>query len=579
MLNKNNPIVIPAIVSMLVFASCNSNTPAENDRISTDTADITAGRKIFTKNCASCHEFKHDGIGPDLSGVTREVSAEWLIKFIKNPQEIISSGDKRADSLFKKFKSVMPPFSSFTDEEHEALLAFINTHKETLTDKIENEHKLTDPIPEKIGMSGLVADISPVTKFPSTSADNKPPLSRITKLGFEPGSGKRFVNDLRGKLYVLVNNTPQVYLDIVKLKPAFITEPGLATGFGSFAFHPGFLKNGLFYTTHTEAPETAKADFYFSDTIKTEEKIQWVLTEWKASNPTADTFSGSGRELLRINMVAGSHGVQEIVFNPLAKAGDEDFGKLYIGVGDGGSVQLGYPSVVQGKDKIWGSVIRIDPSGKNSANGKYGIPPDNPFTKANEEKLVKEVYAYGFRNPHRITWTKSGDMLVSNIGQANIESLYLVKKGKNYGWPMREGKFYIDPITSLDNIFPIPPNDSIYKITYPVATFDHDEGLAICGGYEYTGSALPALKGKFLFGDIPSGRLFYIEVADLKKDKPAVIKEWKITMNGAPKTLKEICTCDRVDLHFGRDANGELYILTKRDGMLYKITGAKTVTP
>jgi hypothetical protein len=82
------------------------------------------------------------------------------------------------------------------------------------------------------------------------------------------------------------------------------------------------------------------------------------------------------------------------------------------------------------------------------------------------------------------------------------------------------------------------------------------------------------LKGKFLFGDIPSGRLLYTDVQDIKQGNFATIKEWNISLNGTSKTLKEICGNDRVDLHFGRDSNGELYIMTKADGKIYKLISA-----
>ena len=85
---------------------------------------------------------------------------------------------------------------------------------------------------------------------------------------------------------------------------------------------------------------------------------------------------------------------------------------------------------------------------------------------------------------------------------------------------------------------------------------------------------MPQLKGKYLFGDIPSGRLFYVDVADIKQGKEAHIHEWKILVNNTPTTLKEACGNDRVDLHFGRDSKGELYILTKADGKVYKLENA-----
>ena len=238
-------------------------------------------------------------------------------------------------------------------------------------------------------------------------------------------------------------------------------------------------------------------------------------------------------------------------------------------------MEEGYRFLAHSKEKVWGTILRINPLGKNSSNGQYGIPADNPFAKSNNKQLVKEMYAYGFRNPHRITWTKSGDMLVSNIGQGNIESINLIEPGHDYGWPIREGNFVLAAVSNnVGAVYPLAANDSIYKITYPVAEFDHDEGKAISGGFEYWGNRIPALKGKFLFGDIPSGRLFYTTTADMKQGKLATIKEWNIMINNQPNTLKAVCGSERVDLHFGRDIDGELYILTKADGKVYKIASA-----
>ena len=89
-----------------------------------------------------------------------------------------------------------------------------------------------------------------------------------------------------------------------------------------------------------------------------------------------------------------------------------------------------------------------------------------------------------------------------------------------------------------------------------------------------TGEQTSALKGKFLFGDIPSGKLFYINMADIKPGKLAPIKQWRITINKVPELLKHVCGSDRVDLHFGRDARGEIYLFTKADGRVYKLVSA-----
>jgi glucose/arabinose dehydrogenase len=570
-MKKEILIISSAFFLLLYFNSCNSRTSVDMSSISTDSATIAVGETSFNQHCSGCHNFRQDGIGPQLGGVTTKVSADWIKHFIKNPQEVISSGDKQGQQLVDKYKVVMPSFDALRDDELNAIIAFLHTHKSSGQQAIKGKgNELSNPIPATVPLSNLIVGLEQVTQIPNSS--DVAPKARITKLSYQPNTGDLFINDLRGKLYKLKDNKPVVYIDIAKLRPKFIKEPGLATGFGSFAFHPDFAKNGIFYTTYTESTGSGKSDFSYADSITV--AMQWVLTEWKTKNIRADTFSGISRELLRINMVTGSHGVQEITFNPLSKPGDSDYGMLYIGVGDGGCVQMGYPFVLNGKKSIWGSILRIDPLRRNSANGQYGIPIDNPFAKDRNTNELREIYAYGFRNPHRITWSKSNRMLACNIGQANIESLNLIKPGHNYGWPIREGSFAFDPYGDLNKVYPLPPNDSIYKITYPIAEYDHDDGLAISGGYEYWGAKIPLLNGKFIFGDIPTGKLFYIEMADIKQGNLAQIKELKISTNGATKALSELCGNSRVDLRFGRDAKGEIYILTKADGKVYKIVSA-----
>lgn len=567
-MKKGLLVFVTNALLLFYFSSCNSGDTVNTNAISKDKTVIATGETKFILYCSGCHNFREDGIGPQLGGITTEISADRIARFILDPKKIIESGDERAQQLYKKYKVMMPSFTSFSSDEMNGLIAFLNTHPKPATKAIA----ISNPIPDSIKVSKLVVELKLVTQIPASSDSNKMPLTRITKLDVEPNTRNTFILDLRGRLYKLQNNKPAVYMDIKKLEPKFITEPGLATGFGSFAFHPDFAKNGLLYTTHTEPAATAKGDFAYADSIKV--ALQWVLTEWKADDPSAVVFSGKGRELLRINMVSGIHGVQEIAFNPLAKHGDDDYGLLYIGIGEGGCVENGYPFLAHNKENIYGTVLRIDPAGHNSANGKYGIPQSNPFATTADKKVLKEIYAFGFRNPHRITWSKEGKMFVCNVGHGNIESIDMILPGSDYGWPIREGSFMLNPYGKLNSVYPIPTDDSIYKITYPVAEYDHDEGKAICGGYEYWGNAVPQLKGKFLFGDIPTGRLFYINIADIKLGKQAAIKEWKVTFNGTPKSLRELCGNDRVDLHFGRDTDGELYILTKPDGRVYKLVTA-----
>ena len=569
-------IISTATLFLLFFNSCNSGSSSLD--ISTpagDTATIAKGETIFNQYCGGCHNFRQDGIGPNLAGITTLVTGDWIRHFIRDPKRMLESKDERAQQLAKQYKAVMPSFAHLKEAEINSIIAFLNTHPKTDHAIAKGDsNELSNPIPDTIKLSNLLVNLALVTQIPASNKNGELPLTRITKLDFEQHSGNSFVLDLRGKLYKLQNNKATVYMDMAKLRPKFIPEPRVATGFGSFSFHPDFAKNGLLYTSHTESAGSGRPDFSYADSIKV--ALQWVITEWKTTAPGAPTFAGTGRELFRVNMVTGMHGIQETAFNPLAEAGDKDYGLLYICIGDGASVEEGYPLLAHSKEKVWGTILRIDPSGSNSANGRYGIPETNPFAKNQDKKILGEIYAYGFRNPHRITWSKSGDILVCNIGQGNIESINLVKPGQDYGWPIREGNFSLNPYGDLNKLYPLPANDSIYKITYPVAAYDHDEGIAISGGLEYWGTAVPALKGKYLFGDIVSGRLFYINMADIKQGKQAPVKEWKITIGDSASTLLKVCGSERVDLHFGRDSRGELYILTKADGKVYKLVGAIT---
>jgi len=556
-----------------VVSSCGGGDKTADSGISTDEAVIAAGQVTFEQTCAACHNFTQSGIGPQLGGLTKEVPVDWIRKFIKNPQGMIDSGDERAVTLFKNYNSYMPAFSYLSDEQIDQVIAYMHTKAAPSFSGGQTGEALENPIPEVIETSDIVVEMVPITGLPASS--DKQPINRMTKMDQLPGTKRSFVVDLNGKLYEMVNGQPQVYMDMEALMPNFIRQPGLATGFGSFAFHPEFSSNGLLYTGHTEPAGTAPADFAYADSIPV--KLQWVLTEWVTDPAAKAPFkASSSKELFRINMVTQIHGMQDIRFNPLAKKGDEDYGLLFIGIGDGGASENGYPFLIDNLQTAWGSIFRIDPAGNNSKNGKYGIPASNPYAGDSNPDTVKEIYAKGFRNPHKLTWLQSGEMLASNVGHHTIEALYMILPGHNYGWPYREGKFVINPLDDMNKVYTVP-NDPNDPITYPVAQYDHDEGNAILGGYEYTGTDVPALKGKYAFGDIVHGWLAYVELKDLKLGQQATIKKWQVSMNGKPVNFKEVCGCQKVDLRLGRDADGELYIFTKSDGKAYKLTGPKNM--
>ena len=532
------------------------------------------GMELFNEHCASCHNFMADEIGPNLSGITSEVNKEWLTNFIKDPKSVIVSGDTRAVAQYEKYRMYMPSFPSLKDKELEDLLSFI--HKFSEAEKKSRNNRpdgLLNPIPEKIPTSDLTLVIEEWLTVPASSDSS--PLARINKLStLRTTVGERmFIADLRGKLYEIINDTVQVYLDLNEEEDDFIDNPGWGTGLGSFDFHPEFEKNGFLYTTHTEPSKTAPADFSIPDSIKT--TLQWVLTEWQTENPASRKFLGEKREILRVDMISGAHGFQELTFNPLAKKEDADYGLLYLGIGDGAAALAGHPYLCDNAGQIWGSIIRIDPAGNNSKNGSYGIPKDNPY--ANIKEKVGEIWCRGFRNPHRISWNRNNpsQMFVSNIGQHSVEEVDLVKKGADYGWPNREGTFLYDVNANTELVYPLPEDDTGYS--YPVIQYDHDEGNAVSGGFAYSGEKIPLLTDKYIFGDIPRATLFYADISEIEKGQQAPIFRLGLELNGQSTSFVEITQNERVELRFGVDSHGELYLFTKSDGKIYKVVDCKTL--
>lgn len=545
--------------------------PPAQKAYSADKNVLLQGQQLFTMNCSACHNFTQKGIGPSLAQVTAQVSPSWIRAFVRNAPDVISHGDPRATKLVAEYKQVMPAFTSLSDGDVEALVSYIHSQQKRTRTFVEDASlgaALTNPMPTAIARSGLRLSLDEVLTAPATA--DKIPLARINKMLVLPGAKNRlFIQDLRGSLYELVDNRLRTFMQIGNERPNFIHTPGLATGLGSYAFHPDFYQNGLLYTTHTEKAGTAPADFAYPDSINV--TLQWVLTEWKMTNPTSASFSGTGRELMRVNMVSAIHGVQDITFDPHAKPGSPEYGLLYIGVGDGGASENGYPFICNTKSRVWSSVLRINPGGTNSKNGRYGIPAINPYAQDNDPNTLGEVFCRGFRNPNRIYWTPDGKMLITDIGHANAEELNLGVAGADYGWPEREGLFVINYRGKMDRVYALPKNDGTFPYTYPVALYDHDEGNAISGGFVYTGTDIPLLTGKYIFGDIVNGRVFFVENKQLQLGKQAPVSELQLELNGKPVTFQELTGNKKTDLRFGLGLNNTIYLYTKTDGKMYRV--------
>src|ERR671912_130138 len=365
--------------------------------------------------------------------------------------------------------------------------------------------------------------------------------------------------------------------------PTPINATGNERGFQSFAFHPQFARQGTpgfgkFYTYTDTANTTATADFKPGGGTHTHDT---VLLEWTAKNPAAAAYDGGApRELMRFEQPFGNHNGGQLAFNPLAAPNSPDFGLLYIGSADGGSggdpINLG-----QNLSSAFGKMLRIDPLAKNSANGKYGIPKDNPYVNDNDPNTLGEIYAYGARNPQRFAWdSKTGTMYMADIGQGISEEVTTVPKGANLGWRVWEGSFRF--VNGSEVSMESPRSDP--KVTYPVVEFAQLDPLlqnssAVTMGYVYRHNRLRALKDLLLFGDNPSGEMFYVHADKLPANGGQdAIRRIVFNDKGQTKTLLDLVKAKavekgkkpptRADMRYGEGPDGRIFILNKWDGVI-----------
>ena len=477
----------------------------------------------------------------------------------------------------------------------------------------------TNPLAAPIETRGLAVEIKDVLQLPDTRgirpADTNPAgRARINYVRDLP-DGRRFVNDSRGLLYVVgKDNQPIVYADVGAVYPNS-AYTALAGGFTGFAFHPEFAKNGLLYTTHIErAMADIPPHFIPPDYTAADVTHHNVITEWRATNPAANTFEGTRRVLLRVAHVVNgpTHPFGNLEFNPLSKPGDRDYGLLYTsgsdtGFSNGQGPNARNPGQLQRLDTLIGAILRIDPRSPSVSKGTkglgdYTIPAINKFAADGDPKTLGEIYASGFRNAHRLSWDLTdGTMFASDIGMNHIEEINIVREGENYGWMKREGYFengVIRPGGALNQLYPLPPDILNGRekdgFTYPVAIYDHDEGRAVAGGFAYYGR-IQALRGKFVFGDVARGRLFAADVAALKKaddgipETVAQIEEIQlyvrdssgnrtnVSLQGLVEKTNGAATT-RADLHISRALDGELLISSRQDGTVRMLVPDSAVT-
>jgi glucose/arabinose dehydrogenase len=318
-------------------------------------------------------------------------------------------------------------------------------------------------------------------------------------------SSRLFVVEQPGDIRVISNGavlaTP--FLDI-RSQVTFGGEMGLL----GMAFHPEFAQNHLFYV-------------HYDRTVAG--KRQSVIAEYHVSASDANRADpASERILLTVDQPYNNHKGGQLAFGP--------DGFLYIGLGDGGSEgdPLGNG---QNKNTLLGKVLRIDVN-STSPGRQYGIPPDNPFASGGG---APEIFAYGFRNPWRMSFDRtSGTLFAGDVGENKYEEVDIVDRGNNYGWNIMEGFHCFNP----------PSGCNTSGLTMPIAEYSHSEGDAIIGGYVYHGTKIPGLQGAYIFGDFGTGKI------------------WELTQDSSGSwTRTQLLDTGRNISSFGQDQAGEVYVV------------------
>lgn len=315
------------------------------------------------------------------------------------------------------------------------------------------------------------------------------------------GSSRLFIIEKYGVIRIYENGQllNQPFLNINDRVNDDSNEMGLL----GLAFHPNYEENGYFYVNYTGDGGDTR------------------ISRFQANGNSADP--NNEQVLLIIKQPYPNHNGGAVTFGP--------DGYLYLGLGDGGLAGDPHKNG-QNTSSLLGKILRIDVN----TGDPYSIPSDNPFGN--------EVWAYGLRNPWRISFdSATGDLWIGDVGQSDWEEIDYLPAGSpggaNFGWSIMEG-------THDYNGNPQP------DLLLPVAEYSHGEGgCSVTGGYVYRGT-MPEWNGVYLYGDYCTG---YV---------------WGVILSNGGWQAQRLFEAGLQITSFGQDESGEVY-LTSDGGEIYKL--------
>lgn len=332
-----------------------------------------------------------------------------------------------------------------------------------------------------------------------------PPL--VTDLEFVPNSTKLVVTSQRGTAVVfeLAEGRARELGPLLELAVDSESELGLL----AVVFHPHYAENGRLFVHYNPKGEqrTRLAEFAL---------------------PAARLGHEKAREkkvLIEQKQPYRNHNGGELAFGP--------DGKLYLGLGDGGSRNDPHENG-ENLTTLLGKILRLD------VDGPELVPSDNPFRGQGGARA--EIYAYGLRNPWKISFAPDGRLIVADVGQNRYEEIDVVARGDNLGWSTREGAHCFDPTQGCSRDGRVDP----------IFEYGRELGGSVTGGFVYTGTALPALRGHYVFSDFLSRRVWALALSE-----------------GAGALVLGVFEAIS-SASFGRDADGELYMADYGSGDVFK---------